>query len=304
MSFASSTGSLRRLGELLDPAFLSRLDRLDIASRKILRGGLQGERRSKRRGRSVEFAEHRPYAVGDDIRFIDWNIYARLEKLFLKLFLEEQDLSVHIAFDVSASMQTGEPSKDRAAKKLTAALAYISLVNNNRLSVSAFCDGVVGSLANMRGRSHLPHLADLLLTDWDVGVSDFDTACRQMAAGRVGTGVMIVVSDFLLKEGYSRGLRRLIGDPYDLYVLQILSPQEITPDLTGDLKLLDVEDGDSAEVTINGALLDYYRRMLNSYCSELKDFCTRRGSAYLLTNSADPVEPLVLRSLRHLGLLR
>jgi hypothetical protein len=129
----------RRLTDLLDPAFMNRLDSLDVLSRKILQGKLQGERRSKRRGQSVEFADYRPYVAGDDLRFVDWNIYGRLEQLFLKLFLEEQDLTVHIVVDGSASMSLGEPSKELFIKKLTAALGYVSLVNNNR--VTRRCDG-------------------------------------------------------------------------------------------------------------------------------------------------------------------
>src|SRR5512143_1431399 len=122
------TTSMRKLSELLDPKFMARLDALDVISRRILLGKLQGERRSKRRGQSVEFADHRPYVVGDDLRFVDWNVYGRLNQLFLKLYLEEQDLTVHILADASASMSIGEPSKDLFARRLTAALGYISLV--------------------------------------------------------------------------------------------------------------------------------------------------------------------------------
>jgi uncharacterized protein (DUF58 family) len=294
----------RRLTELLDPDFMARLDALDVISRKILRGKLQGERRSKRRGQSVEFADHRPYVVGDDLRFVDWNVYGRLEQLFLKLFLEEQDLTVHILADVSASMGLGEPSKERFIKKLGAALAYVSLVNNNRVTLSLFDDGLRNQLANMRGRNFLHRMAEFLLgTDCD-GISDFESACRQLALGRIGTGVMIVLSDFFFKQGYDTGLRRLIGREYDLYVIQVLSPQEVSPELTGDLKLLDIEDADAAEITVSGALMKYYKRNLTAYCNELKDFCTRRGAVYVLANSADSVESLVLNYLRRIRLLR
>jgi len=195
---------------------MARLDSLDVLSRKILQGKLQGERRSKRRGQSVEFADHRPYVAGDDLRFVDWNIYGRLEQLFLKLFLEEQDLTVHILLDTSASMGTGDPSKERFTKKLAAALGYISLVNNNRLTLSLFGDGLRAQLPNLRGRNYLPHMAELLLGTACDGFSDFEKACREAAAGRLGTGVTVVVSDFLFKQGYESGLRRLIGDKYDL----------------------------------------------------------------------------------------
>jgi uncharacterized protein (DUF58 family) len=298
--------SLRRkkLTDLLDPVFMSRLDALDVLSRKILQGKLQGERRSKRRGQSVEFADHRPYVSGDDLRFVDWNIYGRLERLFLKLFLEEQDLTVHIVADGSASMGFGEPSKELFIKKLTAALGYVSLVNNNRVTISFIADGVTVQLANMRGRSYLNQMAECLLTTGCDGLSNFDDACRQLAAGRIGSGVMIVLSDFLFKEGYDSGLRRLMGRQYDLYAIQVLCPQELSPNLSGELKLIDIEDADAAEITVSAALTKYYKRNLTAYCNELKDFCTSRGAVYVLTNSADSVESLVLNYLRRIRLLR
>jgi uncharacterized protein (DUF58 family) len=283
----------RKLTDLLDPKFMARLDALDVLSRKILQGKLQGERRSKRRGQSVEFADHRAYVVGDDLRFVDWNIYGRLDQLFLKLFLEEQDLTVHVLADTSASMSVGDPSKDLFAKRLTAALGYISLVN-----------GVRYQLANARGRSYLPQMTELLLTTECDGFSDFEKACRDVAAGRFGSGVTIVVSDFLFKQGYESALRRLIGARYDLYVIQVLSPQEIAPELAGDLKLFDIEDADVAEITVSSALLKYYQRNLAAYCTELSDFCTQRGAVYVRANSADSIEGLLLNYLRRVQLLR
>jgi len=293
-----------KLTDLLDPVFMSRLDTLDVMSRKILQGKLQGERRSKRRGQSVEFADHRPYVAGDDLRFVDWNVYGRLEQLFLKLYLEEQDLTVHIVADASASMSFGEPSKELFIKKLTAALGYVSLVNNNRVTISFIADGVTVQLANMRGRNYLNNMAECLLTTECEGPSNFDDACRQLAAGRIGSGVMVVLSDFLFKEGYDSGLRRLIGRQYDLYAIQVLCPQELSPDLSGELKLIDIEDADAAEITVSAALSKYYKRNLTAYCNELKGFCTRRGAVYVLANSADSVESLVLNYLRRIRLLR
>jgi len=299
-----STTPARKLSELLDPSFMARLDSLDVLSRRILQGKLQGERRSKRRGQSVEFADHRPYVVGDDLRFVDWNIYGRLDQLFLKLFLEEQDLTVHLLVDTSASMSMGEPSKERFAKRLAAALGYVSLVNNNRLTVSLFAEGTRVRLANLRGRHYLRQMAEMLLTTECEGPSDFEKACRDTATGRIGSGVTVVISDFFLKEGYDSALRRLIGAHYDLYVIQVLSPQEIEPDLAGDLRLLDIEDAGTAEVTVSSALIAYYKRNLAAYCEEMRSFCTQRGAVYVRTNSADSVESLVLNYLRRIQLLR
>jgi len=283
---------------------MARLDGLDILSRKVLQGKLQGERRSKRRGEGVEFADHRPYVVGDDLRFVDWNVFGRLDQLFMKIFLEEQDLSLQVLLDASASVAEGEPAKAMAIKRLGAALAYVGLVNNNRVTVSKFADGLIAQVAHMRGRNYIHRLADFLLTGDDEGPTRFDDACRQLVAGRVGSGVMVVISDFLFKQGYDSGLRRLVSGRYDLYVLQVLSPQELVPDLSGDLKLIDAEDGDEAEVTISAAMIEYYKRTLAAYCGELKDFCRKHGATYALVKSSDPVEPLMLNYLRRRGLLR
>ncbi len=282
---------------------MARLDSLDVLSRKILQGKMQGERRSKKRGQSVEFADHRPYVAGDDLRFVDWNVYGRLDQLFLKLFLAEQDLTVHLLTDVSMSMSVGDPSKAQFVKRLSAALGYVSLVNNNRVTISLFADGVRVRLANMRGRAYLPQMAEMLLTADCGGSSDFEKACRDAESRRIGSGITIVLSDFLFKQGYEAALRRLIGARYDLYVIQVLSPQEIEPKLVGDLKLLDIEDADVAEITVSSALLKYYRRNLAAYCAELNEFCTRRGAVYVRANSADSVESLVLNYLRRVRLL-
>src|SRR5438309_588956 len=147
---------------LLDPTFMARLDQLDLISRKLLAGKMKGERRSKRRGQSVEFADYRNYVVGDDLRFIDWNIYARLDRLFLKLFLEEEDLSLYVLLDVSKSCDYGEPNKATYMKKVAAALGYIGLVNYNRVSVVAMADGVVAETGAMRGRRRVSQMLDFI----------------------------------------------------------------------------------------------------------------------------------------------
>jgi hypothetical protein len=201
-------------------------------------------------------------------------------------------------------MGMGEPAKALFLKRLTAALGYVSLVNSNRLTISLFGDGLRTQLANMRGRSYLPEMAEMLLTTGCDGFSDFEKACRDAATSRIGSGITIVISDFMFKQGYEMALRRLIGARYDLYVIQVLSPQEIDPELGGDLKLLDVEDGDVAEITVSSALLKYYKRNLAAYCGELNDFCTSRGAVYVRANSADSVESLVLNYLRRVRLLR
>ena len=288
---------------LLDPAFMARLDQLDVMSRKLLAGKMKGERRSKRRGQSVEFADYRNYVIGDDLRFIDWNIYARLDKLFLKLFLEEEDLALYVLVDVSKSCDYGDPNKAIYIKQVAAALAYIGLVNYNRVSVVAMADGVVAETGAMRGRKRVSQMIDFLQKLEPAGASHFTDACRKFALQHRQRGVCVVLSDFFIKEGFEAGLRYVAGGKYDLFCVQTLSPQEVDPDLQGDLKLRDIEDDDMAEVSITQPLVKQYKANLNAYCLALKDFVTRRGGTYLFTSTAVPFDTLVLNYLRERGLL-
>lgn len=288
---------------LLSPDFMSRLDQLDLVSRKLLAGKLKGERRSKRRGQSVEFADYRNYVVGDDLRFIDWNIYARLDRLFLKLFLEEEDLSLHILCDVSKSCDFGTPNKAHYIKQVAAALAYVGLANYNRVTLTAMADGVVAETSPLRGRTKLPQMLDFVSKLQPQGSSDFNAACKRFALAHRNKGVCVVLSDFFDKSGYETGLRYVTSGKYDLFAVQILAPEEIDPPLQGDLKLIDIEDADPAEVSITGALLKRYKANLNAYCLGLKDFITRRGGTYLFSSTAVPFDTLVLNYLRERGLL-
>ena len=288
---------------LLDPAFMARLDQLDVMSRKMLAGKMKGERRSKRRGQSVEFADYRNYVVGDDLRFIDWNIYARLDRLFLKLFLEEEDLALYVLVDVSKSCDYGMPNKAFYLKQVAAALGYIGLVNYNRVSMVAMADGIVDETGALRGRRRVAQMIDFLQKLQPSGASHFTEACRRFALQHRQKGVCVVLSDFFIKEGFETGLRYVAGGKYDLFCVQVLSPQEIDPDLQGDLKLRDVEDEDMAEVSITQPLVKQYKSNLNAYCLALKDFVTRRGGTYLFTSTAVPFDTLVLNYLRERGLL-
>ncbi|HEY8667190.1 MAG TPA: DUF58 domain-containing protein [Tepidisphaeraceae bacterium] len=289
---------------LLDPSFMARLDQLDITSRKLLAGKMKGERRSKRRGQSVEFADYRNYVVGDDLRFIDWNIYARLDRIFLKLFLEEEDLSLYILMDVSKSCDYGDPNKAFYIKQVAAALGYIGLVNYNRVTIAAMNDEIVADTGGMRGRKRVSQMIDFISKLQPAGPSNLSEACRKFALAHRQKGVCVVLSDFFDKGGYENGLRYVAGGKYDLFAVQCLSPQEIDPDLQGDLKLRDMEDDDMAEVSITQPLIKRYEANLNAYCLSLKDYITRRGGTYLFTSTAVPFDTLVLNYLRERGLLR
>lgn len=310
-----------RLDELLEAPLMARLSQLDVTSRKLLSGKLKGERRSKRRGQSVEFADHRQYSAGDDLRHIDWNIFGRLDRLFIKLFLEEEDLSLHIVLDASTSMDCGKPSKFLLGQKLTLAMGYIGLVNLHRLSVSiiggasraaaqsetpaapAAASSGVSVLRDMRGKRRLQDLARFLIDVEPVGNVSFTEACKRIALTRRGKGVMLIISDYLFKEGYESGLRLLVGQGYDVFTLQILSPDELSPTMGGDLTLKDVEDGDMAELTITAPLLRKYKATVAAYCTRWRDFCNARGMTPLTVSSDAAVDTLVLEYLRRRGLV-
>ena len=297
----------KRVDELLGSELMAKLEQVDVLSRKIFAGKLQGERRSKKRGVSVEFADYRHYAHGDDLRFIDWNIYARLDKLFLKMFLEEEDLSLIVAMDTSASMHWGNPSKFIFCQRLAMALGYIGLVNHNRVSLYGFDSDEVRPLPSLRGRRRTREMGEWLLMLEPGGSSDFDTAMRSIALSRQGKGVMIVLSDFMLKEGYEKGLRYLAGGGYDTFCMQVLSPEEVDPGkggLAGDLRLTDVEDEDTAEITVSAALLKRYKENLDAYCGRLREFCVRRGMMHLTIDTATDLDTLLLDYLRKRGLLK
>lgn len=291
---------------LLSPEFIAKLDRLDILSRKMLAGKVKGERRSKRKGQSVEFADYRNYVAGDDLRFIDWNLYARLEKLFLKLFMEEEDLSVYILADMSKSCDYGQPDKAHYIKQVAAALGYVALVNHNRLRVVAMGGGgevPAEQTPALRGRGDVAQLMDFVGRLQAEGASNLAEVCRWFVQRHPSKGVCIVLGDFFDKGGYEAGLRYLAAGRYDLYCIQILSPQEIDPDLQGDLKLLDMEDGETAEVSITRPLIQRYKQNLNAYCLAVRQYLARRGGTYLFTSTASPFDALVLKYLRERGLV-
>ncbi len=303
----TSPDTAEALQTLLTPAFIRQMEKLDIASRKLFAGTLQGERRSKQRGQSVEFADYRNYVAGDDLRFIDWNLYARLDKLFLRLFMEEQDLALCLLLDVSASMDWGDPNKLLYAKRLAAALAYIGLVRFNRVHLYAVSNGVVEQMPGLRGRRPIPKMLEFLARQQPAGAGSVPEACRRFALGQGHKGVVVLLSDILEKGDFAGGLRYLAGDRFDGYAVQILAPQELDAEkaeLRGDLALRDVEDGFEAEVSISPLLLQRYRDAVNGWCDHVRQECSKRHIAWMLARTDTPVETLVLDSFRRIGLLK
>jgi uncharacterized protein (DUF58 family) len=289
---------------LLDPDFLARLEQLELVSKKIFLGRMKGERRSKRKGQSVEFADYRNYVVGDDLRFLDWNLYARLDRLFIRLFMEEEDLHFYILLDNSLSMDFGTPSKLHFAKQLAAALGFIGLVNMDRVVIEAFNDRLTQSMPAVRGRRSLWRMMDFLRKIESAGPSNLRQALKTFTLKCSGKGIVVLLSDLMDKGGYEDALRYLVTRQLDIYVIQILSQEEIEPEVVGDLKLVDIEDEDVAEITVSAPLLKRYKQNLAAYRAALHEFCTRRGITYLFTSNQVPFERLVLTYLRQRGLVK
>ncbi len=289
---------------LLPPELLAQLERLELVTRKIFRGRMKGERRSRRRGQSVEFADFRNYVAGDDLRHIDWNMYARLDKLFLKVFLEEEDLHFHALIDTSASMEFGNPSKLHYAKQLAASLGFIGLCRGDRVKIETLGQPLAKPSPMLRGRSNLWRMMQQLEGIQGGDNTPLEDGIKNFCLRNSGKGILILITDLMDKAGYESGLRYLLAQDLDVYVIQVLSAEEIEPDVKGDLKLVDCEDADVAEITVSKPLLDRYQRTLAAFLEGAREFCTRRGMHYLLANTDIPIEQLVSSYLRKRGLVR
>jgi len=289
---------------LLSPELMHQLERLELVSRKIFRGRMKGDRRSKRKGQSVEFADFRNYVAGDDLRFLDWNLYARLDKLFLKMFLEEEDLHFYTLVDASGSMDFGEPTKLRFAQQLAAALGFVGLVRADRVKIETIGQPPGRPGPVLRGRHSVWRMLQWIEGFAAGEKTPINEGLKNFALRNSGKGIVVIVSDLLDKGGYEAGLRYLLAQHYDIYVVHVLSPAEMDPDVTGDLRLIDCEDSDEAEITVGAVLLKRYKQTLTAFTGGARDFCARRGITYLLASSTMPVEDLVQGYLRQRGLVR
>jgi uncharacterized protein (DUF58 family) len=289
---------------LLSPELMAQLERLELVSRKIFRGRLKGERRSTRKGQSVEFADFRSYVPGDDLRFIDWNSYARLDRLFLKMFFEEEDLHFYALLDASPSMDFGTPTKLRYAKQLAAALGFIGLIRADRVRIETLGQPAGRPAPVFRGRQSVSRMVNYLDSIQPDESGSLATGVKNFCVRNSGKGIVVLISDLMDKQGYHEALKYLLSRRMDVYVIQTLSAEEIDPDIKGDLKLVDCEDDDVAEISASAPLLKRYQKTLAAFVDGAREFCGRRGMNYLLANNQLPVDQLVSSYLRKRGLVR
>lgn len=338
----AATGGQPFYSQLFDAEFMRKLERLSLISRKMKSGQFKGERRSPKRGQSVEFADYRTYTHGDDLRRVDWNAYARMERLFIKLFQEEEDLTVHILLDASKSMDWGDPNAvtlttpfatiDKGtppagmpgpvvrqqegvdtrgqnklvySKRVAAALGYISLANLDRVTLTAFSRSGQQRFSTVRGKGHAVSLLRFVAGVHAEGETDLDASLRQYAAHARFPGLLFVLSDCLVEGGGVEGLKALQAAGHEVNLLHILAPSEVHPELAliGDLRLRDVETNATQEVSIESGVLDLYTQKFQEWQGGIESFCRRRGINYLQVTTDLPFEDLVLQYLRQRGVV-
>lgn len=304
-------GGAAKARPLLDAGFLKKLERLSVGAKQAFPGRRKGERRSPRRGgASIEFADYREYVPGDDLRYVDWKAYGRLERLFVKLFTEEEDLTIHLLVDASQSMAFGggsgsedRPTKFDYARKVAAALGYVGLVTYDRVSVAGFSQTVGKRVPILRSRAAVPQLFQYLEQLRPGGATDFAPALQNYTLRAPSPGVCVVLSDFF-DPHWEKGIRALLSRRFQVVLLQILDPGEIEPEMIGDLRLVDSETGESREISVTPQILDRYREALGVFCSHLSETSSRYGMDYIRIATDAPIEDLLLKTLRDAGLLR
>jgi hypothetical protein len=299
---------------LLTPELLRRLEQFQLLAARRAKSSAKGERRSRARGQSVEFADYRTYVHGDDFRYLDWNLFGRLDRLFLKLYEEERELPVRIFLDASESMTFGNPRKFDFACQVAAALGYVALCGFDRVSVIPFPSapatassqpGVAGAelaargaLRSVRGKKSGIQFFQNLGALTASGAANLNEALRRGALEARQAGLAVVLSDVLDPGGYESGLNALIGRGFQVNIVQILSPEELCPGTFGDLRLVDSETGAMQEVTFGRFRMKAYQQTVQNFIQRLREFCQSRGISFFTVSSDTSLEDLLLKQLR------
>lgn len=292
---------------LFDEPTLRKLNQLSLIAERVRSGAIKGERRSARRGSSVEFADYRDYTPGDDLRRLDWNIYARLERPFIKLFEEEEDLAVHILLDGSRSMDWGEGElhKFRYAQRLAAGLGAIALAAGDSLTLSMLQGGrVAAEFGPTRGQVGLARMLTFVEKLQPDGQTDLNAALRQYAITPRRPGLVVLISDLLTESGYESGLRPMLGRGHEAALLHVLAPDELDPSLTGDLQLVDSETAQAQDVSLDGGLRRLYRERALAWVQQHQADCRKQGIRYISLLTNHPWDQAILLELRKAGVVK
>jgi uncharacterized protein (DUF58 family) len=284
---------------LFPPDFLTKLEYLSIMSKRVFRGSLLAQRRTMQLGSGIEFSDHREYATGDDLRYLDWNVYARHGDLLLKRFQEEQDLHVYLMVDCSKSMGVGDPTKFDLARQLTAALAYIALADLDRIAVVAYANDIISEFPVARGKARILALMKYLESLTTVGTdTNLSKAVQGLLHRGTRNGLVVVLSDLFDPNGFARGFDQLRSRRFEAHVLQLHDPKEADPKLLGDAELEDVENGSIRMVTINERMLRRYKQLFTDHQTSVRDYCRRYGLSCTQSPSIVPFDELVMTMMR------
>ena len=286
------------------PDFLRKLEQLDWVTRKLLTGKLRGDKLKTHLGRSQELFDFRAYQHGDDLRYVDWNMFSRLDQLFVKLFAAEEDLTLHLVIDASASMAVGQPQKFDYALHVAAALAYVGLARFERISVASFTDGELQMLSGVRHRTRFGQVLDFLDQLTPRGHGAIDAAIARFAAAHRNPGVVFILSDMLGDSTPVACLKQLRALRHEVALLQILAEEDIAPPLDGDFRLVDSEDGSAVRIRVEQSLRDDSQARLIARLEQLQLDCTQAGLGYVRTSTAIDFADFVLRYLREGALVR
>jgi uncharacterized protein (DUF58 family) len=289
------------MASLLEPTLLRRLETLALRVRRAVNGQMGGERRSIRRGRSPEFADFRNYTPGDDYRLIDWNAYARLDRLMLRLFVAEEELPLSIFVDLSGSMDWGNPNKAFTARRLAGALAYVALAALDRVRLTVFADAPTSGGAPYRGRRAVADLFARLESFPVGGPTDYAKLVWPIARQR--PGMTVLITDGLGEAPLDPAIAALQRARQEGAILQLLAPQEVTPDWAGDARLKDAESGIEREFTSTPLTQAAYRTALARRTEDIERAAHRRGLRFARLSTDQPIEDMVQKTLRRLGLL-
>ncbi len=292
---------------IFDESTRRKLAQLSLAASRVRVGAFKGQRRSARHGTSIEFADYRDYVPGDDLRRLDWNIYARLDRPFVKLLEDEEDLAVHVLMDASRSMDWGEgdTNKFHYGLRLAAALGLIALVAGDQLTLALLLgEGEVSHYGPARGGHHELALLQFLESQPTGGALDLHHAVRSYTRAARRPGLVVLISDCYTPDGITPALHDLQSRGHEVCVVHLLSPDELEPTLSGDLRLIDTETGAAQDVSLDGALQSIYRHRLHAWRSELQAECRQRAARYLPLSTGTPWETSVLIDMRRAGILR
>lgn len=269
---------------MLNDETLHRLDSLRLAMQSYIRGGAGGARKSRALGDSAEFSDFREYAPGDDLRRLDWNAYARFDRLFLKLFMEEQEMHVTVILDASASMGYGEPQKWSFAVDTALMLSYLAVSGGDRVSLAVLSGEKLMRSPLYAGRQGYVQAVSFLQDIRPSGAVSLTRAVTRIPLN-TGRGMCVLLSDLFSQDGIEGALASLLYRKQQAALVQVLSREEMEPELNGPMHLIDSEGGPAMDVTVNGELLRRYKRNLDSFTGGAKSYCHRHGIPYVLMRS-------------------